>query len=219
MRCVSKHIPGVNPILNAPAKRIGGPKIHRRLPDPRVHQALPGLQKTSFPGLGVSSSQIQAEVKLDPGDLPLFIVGQAGMQPVWLRAQLQRDAVLGKFSGAHIFGDRAITVCVFNHAKYRPRPDLCAGVDCHAAHSRNRLAMRAANLSPLKRKVMASRAVRERSAARRLSRVRRRKASASAWASSDGTRSPFTPSSMSSGIPEIGVVTTGTPTAMASRSE
>src|SRR5690349_7985869 len=216
MRRVSKDVPCVNPVLNAPANRIGWPKLHRHLPDPRCHQLFPGMLEPRFAGFGISGGEVQAEVELDPGDLPLFIVREAGQQPVWIETQIKRDAVLREFAGTHIFGDPAVTVGVFNHAEQRPWSDLRTGVGRHAAASRNKLAMRAANLSPLNRDSMVSCALRERSAASRLSRVSRKKASASARGSSDGTSNPLTPSWMSSGIPEIGVLTTGTPTAIAS---
>src|ERR1041385_1893049 len=120
-------------------------------------------------GFGKSSSQIQAEIELDPGNLPLFIVRQAGLQPVGIEAEFQRDAVLRELAQAHLISDAAIRIRVFDHAKYRTRPDLCAGGYRHAAHSRSRLAICAASLSPLNRESIVSCALREMVSARWLS--------------------------------------------------
>src|ERR1051326_144562 len=87
MRRVSEDVPRVNPILNASCDGIGGAKIHGDLPDPRGHQLFPCMLETRFAGFDKSGSQIQTEVKLDPGDLPLFIVRQARRQPVWIETK------------------------------------------------------------------------------------------------------------------------------------
>jgi len=158
----------------------------------RIHEAtklFPCVLERASPVWALSSGQVQSEVKLDPGDLPLFILGQAGPQPVWIESQFQGDAILGDLPGTHIFGDPTIAICVFNHAEHQPWPDLCGGVGCHAAPSPETGSPCEPRICrPLNRDSMVSCALRDRSAARRPSCMRRRKAWASARESSDGTK-------------------------------
>src|SRR5437879_5139894 len=89
----------------------------------------------------------------------------------------------------------------------------------HAATTgRKSCARRVASRSPSKRSRTTASASRPRRRARSGSRCSRTMASASAGGSSGGTRSPLTPSTTSSGIPETPVVTTGRPHAIASTS-
>src|ERR1044071_7844074 len=63
MRRVSKDVPCANPVLNAPANRIVWAKLHRHLPDPRVHQLFPRMLEPRFVGFGIGGSEVQAKVE------------------------------------------------------------------------------------------------------------------------------------------------------------
>src|SRR3954470_19195203 len=217
--------PGVDPVLHPPRGDVRGvldALARRDLAQVGADQPLPGVEEALLAGLGVGVREVEAEVELRPLDAPLAVLGQLGADPVGLDADVDRLARVREAPAAGVLGDRAAAVGVRDDAEHRPRGDPVLigerGRGAHAITSRNSVCSVPASRSPSSSRSTVARAAAEIRPASSVSSRRRTTASATAVASSGATSSPFSPSRTISGMPEIGVVTTGAPAAMASAS-
>src|SRR5581483_4452669 len=215
---LAERVPRVEPVLDPARGDLARVVIGRDLLEPRADEPLPGVPVRNVAGLATRVREVEAVVELDPLDPPLLVLGERRSEPVGLDAERAGDAAVGEAAGEHGLGDGAVAVQVLDRAEERPRGEERPwGCDrAHASASRKRAAIRSASRAPSKR----SRTVASPAAASRArspaSRCTRSSASTSASGSSGSTSSPLTPSSTISGMPEIRVVTTGRPAAIAS---
>ena len=116
-----EHVPGIDPVLDAPAGHVARVGADRHRPDPRQDEALPGAEESRLCSLGEGVCEVEPVVELAPLDRPLPVVGEAGRAPVGLEPELEGDAVVREPSGARRFRHRAVPMLVGDDAEDRPR--------------------------------------------------------------------------------------------------